>query len=686
MKRGLFFLFLWTNTLLLCAQVSTEADRITRALKAFKGSNSDSVVHYLSSNLEAKLGSEVSLEVLETVSEKDFGKEMKTALLLRIAEIYMSKEGANLLKAEKKLQEGYEMTRYGNPCRAILFLEAMLRLQGLKNMKSDSLTTMMYLIDEAIEKSNCPERKADVYVNLADKFYNPRKDYFRSLDLLEKAYWLADSLSLSNFRKGQILDLKAYTYYQIQNYDLALLEWQRAINTWKSSDIKNRQYTNILNSIGLAYKFLNKHDSALFYHEKALENARKLQDTIWIGILSGNLGEVYYLQKNYERALQYKTEGFEICKKFGAWSNAVFFAFSIADIYLDLKQPEKAIMYAKNAENLYKEKQIEIKNENSSHDLRIRMLLSKFYTYYYEQKKNFVNAFENFKQYKVLSDSFYHAIWNEKTLLKVLYTESLQYQAQLKLQKENQKNKDLMLYVVTALAITLTATVFLFMMNYRLKHKKALAEAQKLESEKALLNSEAERLTQEKQLLAVQTELLESQNRYEHSKAEKLSEELAMQENNAKLREEKMMMQIREKEREMMSIALQINQKNQILAQIRNGLSSVKPETDAGKAQLREIDKIIKSNLSLDNDWEKFSYYFVQVHPNFFKNLLKKYPNLTQNELKHCAFMRVNLSLSETASILGVNTKSVEMARYRIKKKLELSPDDDLVTLMMTIS
>jgi DNA-binding CsgD family transcriptional regulator len=48
--------------------------------------------------------------------------------------------------------------------------------------------------------------------------------------------------------------------------------------------------------------------------------------------------------------------------------------------------------------------------------------------------------------------------------------------------------------------------------------------------------------------------------------------------------------------------------------------------------------------------------------------------------------MRVNLSLSETASILGVNTKSVEMARYRIKKKLELSPDDDLVTLMMTIS
>jgi len=140
--------------------------------------------------------------------------------------------------------------------------------------------------------------------------------------------------------------------------------------------------------------------------------------------------------------------------------------------------------------------------------------------------------------------------------------------------------------------------------------------------------------------------------------------------------QQKNMMQsvIDAKNRELATIAIQVGQKNQILEDITQQLETITTKN----AQIKKCLKTIQGNLNLDNQWEKFKMHFEQVHPHFFKSLQERYPRLTPNELKLCAYIRMNLSYKETMQILNISDKGLESARYRIKKKMSLSSENDL--------
>jgi len=70
--------------------------------------------------------------------------------------------------------------------------------------------------------------------------------------------------------------------------------------------------------------------------------------------------------------------------------------------------------------------------------------------------------------------------------------------------------------------------------------------------------------------------------------------------------------------------------------------------------------------------------YFEQVNKNFFQNLATRYPELNTNDLRHCALIKLNLKVKEAASLLNVSPHTVKSARYRLKKKLHMEPDDSL--------
>ena len=78
----------------------------------------------------------------------------------------------------------------------------------------------------------------------------------------------------------------------------------------------------------------------------------------------------------------------------------------------------------------------------------------------------------------------------------------------------------------------------------------------------------------------------------------------------------------------------------------------------------------------------EFKTYFDSVHPSFFENLAKTNPNLTANELRLCAFLRMGLSTKEIAALTFREIRSVESARNRLRKKLELNLDENLLVYL----
>lgn len=93
---------------------------------------------------------------------------------------------------------------------------------------------------------------------------------------------------------------------------------------------------------------------------------------------------------------------------------------------------------------------------------------------------------------------------------------------------------------------------------------------------------------------------------------------------------------------------------------------------------LQKIQNVINLNKSLENDWDNFSNYFTELHINFFEYLEKKNSELSDYELRLCALIKLKLTNKEIATILNIEHKSVKMAKYRLKRKLDLSDQQTL--------
>ena len=93
---------------------------------------------------------------------------------------------------------------------------------------------------------------------------------------------------------------------------------------------------------------------------------------------------------------------------------------------------------------------------------------------------------------------------------------------------------------------------------------------------------------------------------------------------------------------------------------------------------VRKIDKIIENNLCIDEEWKNFKLHFDKVHPNFFEKIKKQNIELTEENLKLCAYIKIGLTVKQIAQMLYILPRSVIKGRNRLKKKLNLSEDEDL--------
>jgi len=95
------------------------------------------------------------------------------------------------------------------------------------------------------------------------------------------------------------------------------------------------------------------------------------------------------------------------------------------------------------------------------------------------------------------------------------------------------------------------------------------------------------------------------------------------------------------------------------------------------------INSLINKSIANDKDWQSFEVLFEQAHENFFKRLKSAYPDLTPSDLKLCAYLKLNLSSKEIAPLLNISLRGVEIRRYRLRKHLSLTSDENLVEFIM---
>ncbi len=170
-------------------------------------------------------------------------------------------------------------------------------------------------------------------------------------------------------------------------------------------------------------------------------------------------------------------------------------------------------------------------------------------------------------------------------------------------------------------------------------------------------------------------EFQESLERY-NTQQKMLENELKMSsEANLKLEKE-----INAKEKEQKKIALNIIRKNELLSELKAGIESFKSKSEGTfkYSDLNNLKLLIIENLNIDKERKSFDKYIKEINNSFYRNLTKKYPDLTDNEKKLCSLLRLKLSSKEIASILNITPKSVEVSRYRLRKKMNFNKNDKL--------
>jgi DNA-binding CsgD family transcriptional regulator len=146
------------------------------------------------------------------------------------------------------------------------------------------------------------------------------------------------------------------------------------------------------------------------------------------------------------------------------------------------------------------------------------------------------------------------------------------------------------------------------------------------------------------------------------------------------LKNKKLLLENESKTRELASSTLSLAKNNEVLISIRDELNQ---QTETGK--LKSIFDLIDKNLHKESSWELFQDAFNNTDKDFLKTLSERHSNLTPNDLRLAAYLRLNLASKEIAPLLNISYKSVEIKRYRLRKKLQLNKADNLVQYILEI-
>ncbi|MEI7503666.1 MAG: triple tyrosine motif-containing protein, partial [Paludibacter sp.] len=174
-----------------------------------------------------------------------------------------------------------------------------------------------------------------------------------------------------------------------------------------------------------------------------------------------------------------------------------------------------------------------------------------------------------------------------------------------------------------------------------------------------------------------EVELKEQKKQFEASNSEKKKE-------IKELKNQQLQYELRHKSQELASSTMNLIRKNEMLQEIMEHVSKVTNELMTNQdpkavlARLGKMERNIKQNIENDNNWKKFEENFDLVYENYLKKLGESYPDLSVSDKKLCAYLKMDLYSKDIAPLLNMSIRSVEMNRYRLRKKMGLERDVNL--------
>ena len=513
--------------------------------------------------------------------------------------------------------------------------------------------------DKNTDQSTDKIFKATLINNIGNVYYF-QANYQKALEFYFKSLKMKEELKQE---KGAALTLNniGAVYYDQKNYEKAKEMHKRALEIrTRIKDLKG--ISDSYNNLGLVAKMQKEYSKSIEYFETSIETKTKLNDLKGKSNSINNLGTVYELLKNYDKANQAYAEALEIRTKLKDRDGIVASMLNLSNILLlknDLnKAEEMAFKLLKIAQEINANERI----------MKAYLLLSEIH----HAKKEFQKAYDFHLKYAEINEK----LFNENQTKQIA-----EMQAKYETEKKNleiellktQKNNLLLARNAAVVGVFLLA-VLTYLLYARFKLRSKL-----FENKEKLLTIEKEKSVLEKERIKVLHQLKEEENL-------RLQEQIRVSEEMGKLMNEKLQTEIDYKKRELSSSTMLLAQKNQILATIKDEIEKVEITDKKLRSQINGITKQITENIELDEDWNLFKMHFESVHQNFFNSLLELYPSLTPNEQKHCAYIKMNLTVKEVGRLLGVNGESVQMTRYRLKKKMKLPTEDNLNDHILALS
>ncbi len=410
-------------------------------------------------------------------------------------------------------------------------------------------------------------------------------------------------------------------HYRQTNYRKALNAFFLASATYEKAGHLDEAKT-LLNSIGLTYLKLKIQDSALLFLERGLEYSRENDDRENEMRVQNNLGLLYMEKGRYPRAINCFRKSIQLSKEIVNPYQEANALLNIAQVYIRKHQFDSAGTYLNKAEPVIK-------------DLGENQLLKELNEYYYELysgKKEYEKALSYFQKYKDVQDSiFSQETRNRIAALNIKFetakkeAENIRLKSELAIKQITQNRLVLIIFIISLLFAAITIAFF-YIWKY-LKQKHTISK-------------------QESQLLS---------ERLEHS-----SQEVA-------------------------SKALHLASQNEFRAKLLETTNEVYDRLDeTGKESIKTLLKNIESNID-QSAWHEFETRFEQVHEKFFNKLNGLFPELTPNDRRICAFLKLDLSTKDIALLTHRSPRSIESARYRLKKKFGLGAEEDILGFLRSI-
>jgi len=508
--------------------------------------------------------------------------------------------------------------------------------QGWSELEKDNDTTAFRLFEQAYEQAlieQNPENSATALLNMGICTYGV--SYSQGLHYCLRALKEFEKLSGSELQKAltgrsKCLQLISTINARQGKFKEAIALSREAMLGFPSSNDSSGYLGLIFNLLGEAYGRMNMVDSSEYFHRRALEERLQTGNLIYLPVSYLKVADIELKHGNYTLSRDYYNRALAIADSTGNRQSQVSSLLGLAG-WINVSGNKEL----SEEECLLRAKQIAAGLSDKSFYLKT---LRKLQSYKKEEGK-FSEALSYGEEIEGLMDTL--ATWERDRITKSLEVqfEVAEKDRQLDIiqnEKELTTLTNYILWGAIGFMAILGAAVVLFL--------KKINKRDQL-------------------LLITKGELMIVMQEQEKMKAQQMRNELEF------------------KEGQLSALAVQMLQKNELLMELKEKL-----DAENGTAKDNPINRIISKGLNQDKEWADFNASFESMNKNFYSRIRQAYPDISPNELRICALIKMNLSIKEMAGILNISPDSVKTARYRLRKKLQLNSEDNLTDFILNLS